>query len=95
MTDIPLTYAKDHLEDLIERARRGEVVTIEAGDGSTYRVVPEKLTGRPKRVPGQWKGLIQVPSRVVEPLTEDERRWLSGEDAARGSSSTRVSCSGG
>jgi antitoxin (DNA-binding transcriptional repressor) of toxin-antitoxin stability system len=40
MDDIPLTFAKDHLEDLIARARRGEVVTINDGRGPVQLTSP-------------------------------------------------------
>lgn len=80
-TAVTIAEAKEQLEELIARARRGEVVTIDDGKGSV-RVVAEHVSPRPKRIAGQWIGKIQVPARLLEPLTDDELRWLSGEETA-------------
>jgi antitoxin (DNA-binding transcriptional repressor) of toxin-antitoxin stability system len=81
MDDIPLTFARDHLEDLIARAQRGEVVRVVHPTLGSVRVIADPPALRRKRVPGLWKDLIQVPARLMEPLSDDEMRWLSGEDS--------------
>jgi antitoxin (DNA-binding transcriptional repressor) of toxin-antitoxin stability system len=81
MDDISITFAKDHLEDLIVRARRGEDVRIVDPTLGAVRVIADTPTSRPKRVIGQWKELITVPARLLEPLSDDELRWLSGEES--------------
>jgi prevent-host-death family protein len=81
MDDISIDFAKAHLEDLVARARRGESVRIVAPGLGAVRVVSDGPAVRPKRVFGQWKDKMVVPARLMEPLTEDELRWLSGEDS--------------
>jgi antitoxin (DNA-binding transcriptional repressor) of toxin-antitoxin stability system len=82
MDDVTLPYAKEHLEDLIDRAARGEVVRISDPKSGAFRLVPDAQAPYPKRVIGQWRGKIQVPARLMEPLSDEELRWLSGEDSA-------------
>lgn len=81
MDDIPLTFAKDHLEGLLARAGRGEVVRFTDPSGSAFRVVPETQAPRPKRVIGQWKDKYGVPARLMEPLSDEELRWLTGDES--------------
>ncbi len=40
MEEIDLRQAKEHLEDLIERARRGEDVRISDAEGKSVRLMP-------------------------------------------------------
>ncbi len=82
METVDVKYAKEHLEELLERATRGELIRIVHPQIGTVRVVADTPAARPERVIGQWKGLIEVPARLMEPLTDDELRWLSGEDSA-------------
>jgi prevent-host-death family protein len=82
MEDVSLAQAKDHLEELIERATRGEDVRISDPRLGTVRLQPvaERPTGEaPERRPGRWKGRFTVPARLFEPLTDEELAWLSGE----------------
>ena len=85
MEDVSLTHAKDHLEELIERAAKGEDICISDPKLGTVRLQPvmaapahENGIGD-KRRPGRWKGHFTVPERLFEPLTEEELAWLSGE----------------
>jgi prevent-host-death family protein len=83
MDTIPLSEAKEHLEDLIARAARGEDVRISDPVHGTARIVVEPTAApalHPKRVPGRWKGRIHIPEdRLLEPLSDAELSWLSGE----------------
>jgi len=85
MEDVSLTHAKEHLEELIERAAKGEDIRISdprIGTVKLQRVVPAAVDedkSRPERRPGRWKGRFTVPERLFEPLTDDELAWLSGE----------------
>ena len=83
MDAIPLAEAKEHLEDLIARAARGEEVRIADPVHGTARLIVETAAAAmpgAKRVPGRWKGRIHIPEdRLLEPLSEDEVAWLSGE----------------
>lgn len=81
MEDISLTFAKAHLEDLMARAARGETVRIVDPVHGAVRVVPDTPSRRPKRVIGQWTGKYAVPSRLLEPMSDAELRWLSGEES--------------
>lgn len=83
MDDVSLTHAKEHLEDLIARARAGEEVCVSDPKLGTVRLVPvdRSQSPRPKRVIGQWKDKFEVPARLFEPLTDDDLQWLSGEDS--------------
>ena len=82
MEDVDVRHAKEHLEELIARARQGEVVRIVDPELGSVRVVPDPPAVRPKRISGQWKGMIEVPIRLMEPLSDEELRWLSGEASA-------------
>lgn len=85
MQDVSLAHAKDHLEELIARASRGEDVRISDPELGTVRLLPvadadtSLENQRPPRRPGRWKGRFVVPERLFEPLTEEELAWLSGE----------------
>ena len=84
MDTLSISEAKEQLEDLIARAARGEDVRISDPYHGTARLIVEPATqpaaSRPKRVPGRWKGKLHIPEdRLLEPLTEDEVAWLSGE----------------
>ena len=78
---LSVSEAKEQLEDVVARAARGEVVRIVHPQLGAVRVVAETMPKRPKRVIGQWKGLIEVPARLLEPLSDDELHWLSGEES--------------
>ena len=84
MQDVSLTHAKDHLEELIERAAKGEEIRISDPKLGTVRLQPiagsiDEGKPLPERRPGRWKGRFTVPERLFEPLTEEELAWLSGE----------------
>jgi antitoxin (DNA-binding transcriptional repressor) of toxin-antitoxin stability system len=80
MDDVTLAHAKEHLEELVARAARGEEVVIRDEKLGTVKVVAVALTSvRPKRVIGQWKDQFVVPARLFEPMTDDELTWRSGE----------------
>ncbi len=87
MEDVTLTHAKEHLEELIARAARGEDVRISDPKLGTVRLQPVAQPPDaieppfPPRIPGQWTGRFNVPERLFEPLTEEELAWLSGEQS--------------
>ena len=86
MEDVTLAHAKEHLEELIEKAARGEDVRITDGKQRTIRLVPaDTKTARAGRVViGQWKGRVNEipPEKLLEPLTDEELAWLSGEKSS-------------
>ncbi len=96
MDNVDIAHAKEHLEELIERARRGEDVRISAPTIGTVRLTPvaEPDVTAPRvtdtmepfvplvqdRVPGRLAGKMQVPARLMEPMTEEELRDWYGDD---------------
>jgi antitoxin (DNA-binding transcriptional repressor) of toxin-antitoxin stability system len=90
MEDVSLTHAKDHLEELVERAARGEEIRISDAKLGTVRLMrvgtPNLLGPRvtdtmepfaplaKDRVPGRLKGKMKVPERLMEPMSEEELR---------------------
>ena len=96
MEDVSLAQAKDHLEELIERAARGEDIRISDAKFGTVRLTPisapDLLAPRvtdtmepfvplaKDRVPGRLKGRMKVPARLMEPMTEEELRDWYGDD---------------
>jgi antitoxin (DNA-binding transcriptional repressor) of toxin-antitoxin stability system len=85
MDTIPLIEAKEHLEDLIARAARGEDVRIADPVHGTARLIVEPVgeTVAPvKRVPGRWKGKLgPLPDDLFAPMNEEELKDWYGEDA--------------
>jgi antitoxin (DNA-binding transcriptional repressor) of toxin-antitoxin stability system len=88
MEDVSLAHAKEHLEELIARAAKGEDVCISDPKYGSIRltIAKERREGAaphyPKRVPGLMKGLVHISDQdLLAPLTEDELSWLSGEDS--------------
>ena len=98
MEDVDVRHAKEHLEELIERARRGEDVRISDPTLGSVRLTPVRQqpdvlaprvtdTMEPfvplakDRELGRLAGKMQVPARLMEPMTDDELRDWYGEDA--------------
>ena len=77
-----VVYAREHLDELMERARRGEEITISDPDKGDLRLVPAPGSGHTRKriVFGQWKRLAEIPEdRLLAPLSDEELAWLSGE----------------
>lgn len=82
MDDATIDYAKQHLEELIERALNGEDVRISDPRLGTVQLAAAPGSSRTRRIPGQWKGRIDIPDdKLLEPLSADELAWLSGEQS--------------
>ncbi len=80
MEDVDLRHAKEHLEELIARARRGEDVRISAENGPSIKLVVAKVDGPRNVIFGQWRHLTQMSEeRLLAPLDKGELEWLSGE----------------
>ena len=78
---LSLSEAKKNIEDVVARAARGEVIRIVHPQLGAVKVIADTVPLRPKRVIGQWKGRMTVPARLMEPLSEQELRWLAGEES--------------
>ena len=98
MEDVDLRHAKEHLEELVERAARGEDVRITDPKLGTVRLTavrcePDVLAPRvtdtmepfvplaKNRELGRLEGKMQVPARLMEPMSEAELRDWYGDDA--------------
>jgi antitoxin (DNA-binding transcriptional repressor) of toxin-antitoxin stability system len=90
MDDVTLDYAKEHLEELIERAARGETVRIVhpvigpvrlAAGGETATATDRQLRLTVPRKIGLLQGEIRVPKRLMEPMSEDELADWYGEQS--------------
>jgi len=82
MEDVSLDYAREHLQELLVRAARGEEIGIVVPDlGTVHLAVSGSKTHLyPPRIVGQWKHLADIPeARLLEPLSGDDLAWLSGE----------------
>ena len=82
MEDVTLAHAKDHLEELFERASKGEDVRISDPKLGTIKLQPVSASGGPYPAPifGVMAGKADLTlEQALEPLTEDELAWLSGE----------------
>jgi antitoxin (DNA-binding transcriptional repressor) of toxin-antitoxin stability system len=83
MEDVTLAHAKEHLEELVERAARGEVVRIVDAKLGTIQLTPSAElpavlpAAKPERRPGRWKDrLPPPPDDFFEPLSEEElKHW--------------------
>ncbi|MEQ1578680.1 MAG: hypothetical protein ABL894_13645 [Hyphomicrobium sp.] len=80
MDTVDITHAKEHLEELTERAKRGEEVSFGVPGQGTFKIsyVGADVAAPRRPVLGQWKGKLTVPQRLFEPLNNDELVWLSG-----------------
>lgn len=86
MDDVSLAQAKDHLEELIARAARGEDVRITDPEHGSVRLLPVPDTRasaneerRVVRSPGRLKGKLTVPARLFEPISDEELKLWYGE----------------
>ena len=84
MEDVSLSQAKDHLEELIERATKGEDIRITDPKLGTVKLEPVSVAETHEaeqrvELGRRWKGRFTVPERLFEPLSEEELAWLSGE----------------
>jgi antitoxin (DNA-binding transcriptional repressor) of toxin-antitoxin stability system len=83
MEDVSIAHAKEHLEELLARAARGEDVSIVdpkvgkvrltlAGNGAARPPKPRRL--------GLLEGKMKVPARLLEPITPEELAdWYGNE----------------
>jgi prevent-host-death family protein len=76
---VTIHEAKTNLSRLIAAVEAGEEVVIARGKTPAVRMVP--IAPKPKRVPGLWKGQIEIGPEFFEPMSEDELAlWEGRED---------------
>ena len=75
MEDVSVDHAKEHLEELVARAVRGEDVSIvDPKVGKVKLTLAEKGAThirKPRRL-GLLEGKMKAPPRLLEPMTEEE-----------------------
>ncbi len=65
--------AKTHLSRLIDRAHAGEEIVLAKAGVPYAKLVPYSDGGKPRRVPGSWPELRNIPAAVwFDPLSDDE-----------------------
>lgn len=84
MEDVDLRHAKEHLEELLERAAKGEDVRISDPRLGTIRLSAVAMAagsaGKPKRMPGRWKDrLPEPPPGFFDPMTDEELKDWYGD----------------
>ena len=77
MEDVDLHHAREHLEELVARARRGEDVRISDPKVGTVKLTPVDCEGDtaqlPKRQLGFLEGIIPPPpDDFFDPMSESE-----------------------
>ncbi len=78
MTTVTIHQAKTQLSRLIAAVEAGEEVVIARGKVPAAKLVP--FAPLPKRMPGLWKGKIDIGPEFFEPLSEEELTlWENGE----------------
>jgi len=85
METVDISYARKHLDELLDRAANGESISIETSDKGTFElrsVASHQPSAPTQPILGQWKGRLKVPARLFEPLSDDELAWLSGEQSS-------------
>jgi prevent-host-death family protein len=84
MENVTLADAKEHLEDLIERASRGEDVRIVDAKIGSVRLTPIKIGEQAARKPrrlGILEGKMKPPADLMEPMSEAELSEWYGRGA--------------
>ena len=83
MENVTLAHARDHLDDLLERAARGEDVRITDPKLGTIKLTPvfnsDRRTGTRKL--GHLQGMMTLPAGLMDPMSEEELREWYGDDA--------------
>lgn len=96
MKDVSVAEAKEHLEELIARARRGEAVCIVDAQLGGVRLAPlDAPAAQPERRPGRWKGRLNFPDDAfLEPMSEEDLKAWNGDDLSHSCSIRTLGCGG-
>lgn len=72
--------AKSNLSRLINRAHAGEEIIVAKAGEPWAKIVPIGAPAKPKRQPGGWPELREIPDSVwFDPLPEDELELWEGK----------------
>jgi prevent-host-death family protein len=72
-----LYEAKTHLSHLVDRAAKGQEITIAKAGVPLARLVPLPKTKK-KRKPGGWEGKVHIEDNFDEPLPADLQASFEG-----------------
>ncbi|TDR94613.1 type II toxin-antitoxin system Phd/YefM family antitoxin [Enterovirga rhinocerotis] len=75
--EVTVHQAKTHLSRLLAEVEGGATIVITRRGKPVATLQP--IEGRPKRVFGSMKGMLEIDERFFEPLPEDELRAWEGE----------------
>lgn len=76
ITTVTVHQAKTHLSKLLARVEAGEEFIIARGKKPVGKIIAIEAEQPKRRVPGRWKGLIEIGPEFFEPLPDDElRAW--------------------
>jgi prevent-host-death family protein len=78
MTTVTVHEAKTNLSRLIAAVLAGEEVVIARGKVPAVKLVP--IEPKPKRVPGLWKGKVEIGPEFFEPMSDAELAHWEGRD---------------
>jgi antitoxin (DNA-binding transcriptional repressor) of toxin-antitoxin stability system len=83
MEDVSVAHAKEHLEELVARAARGEEVGIVDPKVGKVKLTlvgnGASLPRKPRRL-GLLEGKMKTPARLLEPMTQEELADWYGND---------------
>lgn len=73
--------AKTHFSKLLERVQAGEEITIAKAGKPYAKLVKFEEAPKPKRTPGGWPELANIPDSVwFEPLPDDVLDAMESDD---------------
>lgn len=86
MDQVSIAHAKEHLEELIERARRGEDVRIADDKGVEVRLLPAEPPAHDRPVRRRRLGMLEgkippPPADFFDPMSEEELKQWYGDEA--------------
>lgn len=80
MATVTVQEAETDISSVLADVEAGNEVVIARGKQLIAKVTLLERKPKPKRIPGRYKGLIEVPDSFFDPLTEEELAlWESGK----------------
>jgi prevent-host-death family protein len=76
MAQVNVHEAKNNLSALLKRVQAGEEITIARSGKPVARLVAVAHQPKKSRVPGRWKGRIEINESFFTPISlEDLKDW--------------------
>lgn len=80
MNTVTVQDTETDIPSLLADIEAGNEVVISRGKQPIAKVTPIQPKPKIKRMPGRYKGLIEVPDSFFDPMTEEELAlWESGK----------------